>query len=234
MNKAWILPILILLICIYVDQTYAQMRGSSYIIDTESTTPQKKTQKVEKTTNSHKSNTIQGIGFTALLSDSRDLLNKPFIFSISDSFISFGNIKPGEPVVRNQAITLTPGSAHGYQVLASEVHPLRSEDKNEIPNTSCDNGNCTNMLSDYWQLPLTYGFGYRCENIISQPCLAGINEATYKRFSNTEVDEAPSLILYSGTSENSKALIEYKINIPGNQPDTSYTTTITLFAFPNL
>lgn len=233
MNKAWAIPIFVLLICILVDQTYAQMQGSSYILDTESASPQIKTQKIDKK-NKVKPNIIQGVGFSAILSDSTDSQNKPFVFSISDSVLSFGNIKPGEPVVRNQAITLTPGSANGYQVLASQNNPLRSEDKNEIPNTSCDNGNCTNMLADYWQLPLTYGFGYRCENIIGQPCLAGINGLSYKRFSNLEVDEKASLVLYSAESVTTKALIEYKINVPGNQPDKPYSTTITLSAFPNL
>lgn len=210
------------------------MQNSSYILDTESEPSPARSKKTEKVNPIKSSQIINGNGFTAIMGHGQNSDVKPFTFSISDSNINFGEIKPGEPLTRTQTITLTTGSANGFQVVGFEDNPLRSANKYEIPNTNCDNGNCTNILSDIWSLPLTYGFGYRCENVAGTPCLAGINKTTYKRFSNLEAEELPSLILFSLTKTRSEAIIEYKVNIPGNQPEEGYTTTVNLLAVPSL
>lgn len=234
MNKAAVIVIFLVLFSIKVDQLFAQMQSSTYILETEIEPTPASSKPAQKVIPSKPSHIINGNGFTATLGSTKASDTKPFMFSISDSSINFGEIKPGEPLTRTQTITLVPGSANGFQVVGIENHPLRSESKHEIPNTNCDNGNCTNVLSDVWSLPLTYGFGYRCENVAGQACLAGINNTMYKRFSNLEAGELPSLILFSSTNNRSEAVIEYKINIPGNQPQDGYRTTINLLAVPSL
>lgn len=214
--------------------SHAQMQGSTYILETEvesENTTLPNTPRPE--TPIENPNVIKGNGWSAILSSNTDI-KKPFLFSVSDDLISFGEINPGEPLIRTQIISVNPGSANNLQVVSFQDHPLRSFEKHEIPNTSCDNGNCTNILSDFWNSPLTYGFGYKCENVEGKSCGAVIDTDTYKRFSNTEAGETPSLLLYSAASETSKSIIQYKLNIPGNQVNSSYTTTINLLASPAL
>ncbi|MBP7832158.1 MAG: hypothetical protein KA035_00080 [Candidatus Levybacteria bacterium] len=214
--------------------SHAQMQGSRYILETEigprdAVLPE--TQKPEAQIENP--NVIKGNGWSAILSSGTDTKN-PFLFSVSDDLVNFGEINPGEPLIRTQIISVNPGSANNLQVVASQNHPLRSSEKHEIPNTSCDNGNCTNILSDYWNSPLTYGFGYMCENIEGQSCNTTMDTDTYKRFSSIEANEAPSLIVHSKTDKKSVSMIQYKLNIPGNQVNSGYTTTINLLASPAL
>ncbi len=234
MNKRILIAFATILVPIISRPAFAQMENSSYILDTE-VQPKTQQEKIEKTKEViEKSQIIKGNTYTAILESNSDGKKEPFLFTISDNIIDFGNVKPGEPLTRTQIISVTPGSANQFQVVAYETHPLRSSEKYEIANTSCDNGNCTNILSDTWTLPLTYGFGYRCENIENQACVAGIDNTLYKRFSNLEANESPSIIMRSTNKNKSSSLIEYKLNIAGTQQSGSYNTTVMFLASPIL
>ncbi len=231
MNKPITLTIITTFLLLIPEISFAQMQGGSYILETE---PESKTRKEEQLQPIEQDiQIIRGNGWTAVLSNKEDK-KKPFLFYVSNDLVNFGEINPGEPLLRTQTISVDPGSAKKFQVVVLQDHPLRSAEKHEIPNTSCDNGNCTNILPDTWNSPLTYGFGYRCENITGQTCNAVINSDTYRRFPNLEAGELPAPLLYSSGREKSEAMIEYKINVPGNQPNSGYTTNVTLLASPAL
>jgi len=161
----------------------------------------------------------------------------PFEFSISSLVIDFGGLTPGEPVTRTNEITVSNGSAHGYQVTAFEDHELRVfPNEANIPDTSCDNGSCTQTTSALWSNPLTYGFGYRCDNLSDTDCASGFEtENYYKQFANKEIGEAPQSVM-SGNSagEDKKIQITYKINVSATQPPGSYENIITYIATPTL
>lgn len=159
-----------------------------------------------------------------------------FSFSLSQSLIDFGILSPTNPVTRNTILTVNNRSGEGYSVNASENHPLQSAASGQtIPDTTCDNGSCTQLISGVWDNALTYGFGYRCDPISDRDCADGFgNNASYKQFADAGKGQAPQAVMFSGKNGGTKkAKITYKINISGTQPAGSYANTITFIAVPS-
>lgn len=177
--------------------------------------------------------TVSGDNFISFLSYDNDTKNLPLVLSTSSDELNFGNIQPGEPIIRTHALTVLPGSAQGYQVLSYQDHTLEA-DGIQIPNTTCDNGSCTPILSDIWVIPLTYGFGYRCDNLEGYACDPYLKKDYYKSFANEKANVFPAEVLKETGNIKSQAIISYKVNISGNQADKAYQTTIYHIAAPNL
>ncbi len=153
------------------------------------------------------------------------LLSPTFLQAeISSSFIDFGVIIPGEPLLRTQTLSVTPGAAFGADIIAFEDHaPTATEGAVIVPDTTCDNGSCTEHIATLWQEPLTYGFGYRCtpDNHLCQDFK---EKETYKQFANIEKGKAPQ-ILESLFTPTTLELI-YKISIPPTAAGKKYQNTI--------
>lgn len=216
----------------------ASMSNSSYILDVSSDAPtpfprpaiqpEKRTQVSTKDPR-----TINGDNFTAYLSYEGDTKRLPFVIQSSTPLLNFGKIVPGEPLIRTQSITVIAGSAQGYDVLSYENHSPQSG-STLIPDTTCDTGNCTSILADSWTIPLTYGFGYRCDNVKGQICDSGFKEDLYKRFANEALGENPVSILSSSESIDSESIVSYKINTSATQADKAYQNIIYDIAVPHL
>lgn len=155
-----------------------------------------------------------------------------FSFSISSTLVDFGVISPTTPVTRTNNLTVSNGSAGGYQVTASQNHNLRVNSSGfEIPPTTCDSGNCTTTTSDAWTSSLTYGFGYRCDNVTGTDCATGFTTSTYyKQFVSSP--SAVAVMLSSNVGRSRKTQITYKVNISGTQPAGLYTNIINYIAIP--
>ncbi len=159
-----------------------------------------------------------------------------FSFSISNTAISYGTITPGEPITRANTLTVSSSNA-GYQITASENHPLEGATNATIPNTTCDSGNCTQAISGIWASLLTYGFGYRCDNLnSSSDCAQGFTTTNYyKSFANTQASQTPQAIMTNSTPvTNHAGQISYKLNISGSQPSGLYQNAIQYVAVPSL
>lgn len=215
------------------------MKNSSYILDLNANTSGGTNPDVTPVppilTNNETSlpKAISGNNFISFLSYNEDTKHLPLVLSTSNDLLNFGIIQPGEPIIRTHALTVLPGSAQGYQVLSYQNHTLE-RDGVQIPNTTCDNGSCTSVLSDVWTIPLTYGFGYRCDNIANKPCAQDLKKDYYKSFANEKADEFPASVLTETENIKSQAIISYKVNIPGSQANKAYQTTIYHIATSNL
>ena len=209
------------------------MENSDYILDLDSPTTPIKDITISNTSKTITANEIVGPGYKAILSYDDELKSVPFTADNSVSILSFGQVKPGESLLRSNTLTIIPGSAPGFQTIGYMDHALKSVHKSEIPNTSCDNGNCTNVLPDTWTLPLTYGYGYRCDNVSNDSCNMVLKD-TYRRFSNAETNDTPVTILYSNDKLKSKVEFSHKINIPGSQKLTGYKNTLFFVTSPIL
>ncbi len=157
-----------------------------------------------------------------------------FRFQISSQFIDFGIVTPTNPVTRTNQLTVRNGSAYGYQVTAFENHQLMVPSSGAlIPNTTCDNGTCTTSTSADWSSTLTYGFGYRCDNITGTDCATGFTTSTfYKQFADNSVAQTPQAVMV-GTNIGSKvAEITYKVNVSGVQNAGIYINSVTYIATP--
>lgn len=154
----------------------------------------------------------------------------PFGVTISQSFIDFGILSPTYPVIRTNNISITKGSASGYQLLAFNDHPLENSAKNIIPDTSCNSGSCTTTLSEPWTSTLSYGLGYRCD-LETQGCNAFLDSNSFMRFAHEGDAEQPYAMIKSVKSLE-QAQITYKLNISKTQNQGFYTNTITYLAIP--
>lgn len=158
-----------------------------------------------------------------------------FRFTISNIFIDFGTLSPTTPVLRTNILTVSNGSAYGYQVTAFENHQLMILAYGQIiPNTTCDAGTCTTTTAAAWTSTLTYGFGYRCDNLSGTDCATGFTTSTfYKQFADNAAGQSPVAVM-AGTNvgRNKQSQITYKVNISGTQTAGLYQNVITYVATP--
>lgn len=161
----------------------------------------------------------------------------PFSFAISSQFIDFGPITPGAPVTRTNTLTISNGSAYGYTVLASENHPLRVNATGvDIPDTTCDSGTCNEQTSAAWTNILTYGFGYRCDNLSGADCQSGFSSSdNYRQFASSSSGELAFPVMRGvNVGRNIQSQITYKVNISPTQPAGLYENVITYVATPSI
>lgn len=161
----------------------------------------------------------------------------PFAFSISSQFVDFGPITPGAPVTRTNVLTVSNGSAYGYTVLASENNPLRVDSTGvDIPDTTCDTGTCNEQVAAAWSSVLTYGFGYRCDNLTGADCQSGFQVAdNYRQFASSSSGELAFPVMRGvNVGRNIQSQITYKVNISPTQPAGLYQNIITYIATPSI
>lgn len=164
--------------------------------------------------------------------------NKPvsgiFTFTVSPTALDFGTIDPTSPVTRTNILDVL-SSASGYSVTGIENHSLKTPTGAAIPDTTCDSGVCTPTTAAPWTSNLTYGFGYRCDNLILTDCASGFAATYFKPFSNKELIQSPQIVMQNATSSpnDKQSQITYKVNVSGSQIPGVYINTITYVASPN-
>ncbi|MEK7572080.1 MAG: hypothetical protein AAB553_07450 [Patescibacteria group bacterium] len=163
-------------------------------------------------------------------------ISQPTIsLSLPQNILDFDVLSPTNPVIRRHQLIIT-SQLSGYQVLAFENHPLQSKNQALIPDTTCDNGACSDTLASEWTNTLTYGFGYRCE--IQQGkgrCATGFEPTnTYKQFADASDNQSPAVVAQN-TKQDKQTIytLEYKVNTSRTQQKDSYTNTITYLVIPN-
>lgn len=169
-------------------------------------------------------------GFENIVSSS------PFFASLSTDMIDFGTLNPTNPIIRTANLSVYSLPLYGYSIIGFENHPLKNVSEPPvqiIPDTTCDNGQCNQENAGAWTNTLTYGFGYRCDNLTGNDCDSSFsNPNFYKHFADISNSIAPSIMKGIG-SENKDARLSYKVNISGTQPKGIYTNIITYIAVPN-
>ncbi len=159
--------------------------------------------------------------------------SQPFSFSVSNTIVNYGPLTPTNPVSRTTDLIISKGSSKGYSVFAFANRQLSDINNNSIPDTTCDNGTCSETSAAVWSGNLSFGFGYRCENADGSGCTEDFSKTGYfKQFANDSKSEAYQAIINGFDSR--KAKIEYKINISNNQDKSNYSNSITFIAIPNL
>lgn len=157
----------------------------------------------------------------------------PFTLSISHTKIDFGTLTPANPVSRTHTISISNTSAYGYNVFVFENHQLTNQGKAIIPNTTCDNGLCTDRTWAEWTSGLTYGFGFRCDNLIATTCDNGFSNLNYfRQFSDNSIGKTAQSFMSGTIAKNNQIQLTYKVNIPATQPAGAYSNTIYFIAVP--
>jgi len=170
-------------------------------------------------------------------------LSFPFSFKIDNLAISFGALTPNVGTTQSNIITVSSPAGHGYQIMAAESHPLWLSPAVFIPNTGCDNTDCTDSLSALWNTAVgstAYGFGFNAMGINTSAAVTGIGTSNYfptaghyRPFADSSAP-APGQIIMSENSpaKNHSALITYKIYISPLQAAGSYQNSINFTAVP--
>lgn len=159
-----------------------------------------------------------------------------FSFSLSESVIDFGPLSATNPVTRNALLAISNAPPQGYRVFTYEDHPLMAPNNTTIPDSTCDNGLCTEQTADSWTNTLTYGFGYRCDNVEGTDCDKSFrSQNSFRQFANKARNESfQSLMSSNKPFAKAKTQITYKVNISGTQMPGTYTNTITYIAVPGI
>lgn len=201
---------------------YAQeMIGDSYKIDLSPNIS--KDNKIDNNIPSVEfSPSISGENFSITYPYITDYGKLPLGLSLSQEILDFGNIASGEPVTRNHTLSVFSPSERRYSIFLYQDSGLTSKSNTQIPNTSCDSGSCTSILADTWNLPLTYGFGYTCEN--KETCVSSFQDDYYRRLASASQSEAPAEIITS--VKNTKTNMLFKLNIAPTQNREVYSNTI--------
>ncbi len=155
-----------------------------------------------------------------------------FTFTVTPTNIDFGTIDPTSPVTRTNILNVL-STASGYSVTTIENHNL-SASSSAIPDTTCDSGLCNSTTATAWTSNLTYGFGYRCDNVSQLDCSV-LPTNYYKPFPNAALSQNPQVIMQNanGSANEKQVQVTYKVNVSGSQLPGVYTNTITYVASPN-
>lgn len=167
-----------------------------------------------------------------------DTLEK-FSFSISDLDLPFGSLIPNIGSTQSNVITITTPSGHGYEILAIANHPFLSNNYT-IPDTSCNNNDCTINTSTPWTLPTAYGLGFNALGINSSGVVTNVgtsnyfSDSTYYRpFADFSKNNLPQVFMSENTRVKEHSVrITYKVNISPNQASGNYQNAINLIAIP--
>jgi hypothetical protein len=177
----------------------------------------------------------EGVNFVVRSGFENPEHNKPVIFSLSSNIVDFGALSPTNPITRILNLNIANASVYGYSALVYENHSLAdSSEKRSIPDITCDNGRCTHEKEDVWNNVLTYGFGYRCDNLIGSDCSKSFTDTkSFKQFPNISRTALPQAIMHGKGLEKKEVKTSYKVNISGTQPIGNYTNVITYLLIPN-
>jgi len=152
-------------------------------------------------------------------------------FTIDKLNISFGTLTPGIGITDTNILTVTTPSGHGYQITASENHPLWINSSLPIPNTSCDLADCTSSFSSSWITNNKYGFGF---NVIGAGATAYFSDSTfYRPFADLSNNESPVIIASENIPvENRENTVNYRVLISPLQAAGNYENYITYTLVP--
>lgn len=167
----------------------------------------------------------------------------PFSFTIDDVTINFGTLTPNQFSTQTNNLTVSAGGAGGYQVTAQENKPLTlGSGVAAIPDTTCNDTTCTEILCRPWTETDKYGFGFNMSGNDIDTSDTKFKDSTYFcQFANQAAGpaETPQVVMSnSGVTRDppnntSTAQATYKINIAGDQAAGDYENYVMFVATPS-
>ena len=219
------------------------MSNNNYIIrmqefDTASGVTTGKDYNLRSTLGGYNQASSTGINFRVETGNENLTSAPPFSILLSSNIVDFGILSPTNPVIRTVDLSVNSLTVYGYSVIVSENQPLTAippADKIFIPDTTCDNGGCGTENASEWTNALTYGFGYRCDNVAGVNCDSSFvaKANLYRRFPNIQSNDDPQSIMAGVGSANKQTRISYKVNTSGAQNQSTYSNVITYVGVPN-
>lgn len=179
----------------------------------------------------------EGVNFKVKTGFENPVSTTPFSISLSSNLVDFETLNPTNPIIRTVDLSTSSLVTHGYSVLVFENEPLTTippSSKAFIPDTTCDNGACGTENAASWINALTYGFGYRCDNVAGSDCDSSFAKTNfYKHFPDIVNNDDPISVMVGIGSNNKTTRISYKVNISGTQTQGAYSNIVTYLGVPN-
>lgn len=152
-------------------------------------------------------------------------------FTIDKLNINFGTLTPGIGATDTNVLTVTTPSGHGYQIIASENHPLWINSSLSIPNTQCDLNDCTSSFSTQWISNNKYGFGFNVTGIGATNYFS--NSSYFRPFADLSNNESPAIIASENIPvKNRQNIVNYRVLISSLQSAGDYQNYITYTLVP--
>ena len=158
----------------------------------------------------------------------------PFTFTISDLSIDFGSLTVDYFNEQTNSLTISNGSARGYEVTVLANKQLTSQSANTIPKTTCSApAACTISQARAWTSTDYYGFGFNVDGDEKAP---DFTDSTYFRpFPDENSGDSDQKVM-EGTvvGTNKQVDITYRINISALQAAGDYENFLTFTAAPKI
>jgi hypothetical protein len=159
-----------------------------------------------------------------------DTFNK-LSFSIDNLNINFGTLTPNTITNSQNLLTITTPSGRGYQLMAQENHPLWIDSSNYIPDTTCDNNDCSISSSTLWINDAKYGFGFNISGIGTSSYFS--DSQHFRPFAATSNNQGSQIIASENTAvKNRQLTVNYQVIISPQQTAGDYQTFITYTLVP--
>lgn len=155
-----------------------------------------------------------------------------FSFTISSLTINLGDLTYGSFNSESHTVTVNTNGAGGYLVTVFETHPLRLQSGfSTIPDTTCDDGSCSETTASSWIDATKPGFGF---NVFGDDVATDfVNMDYFRQFADLSNNEEMQTIMSgSGIARNRSATITYKAAPQGTQAAGVYETQIIYSAIP--
>lgn len=161
-----------------------------------------------------------------------------FSFTVENLSIDLGTLYPNTltTAATQTNLTITSGSAGGYDVYAYEAHPLElASQTDSIADTTCDSGDCSESDADPWTLGTNHGFGFNASGTtVPSSAPNGFEGSTYYRqFADDSLGETMQTVMTSPTvATDDTATITYRAAVAESQTAGEYTTHVVFVAVP--
>ncbi|KKQ31472.1 MAG: hypothetical protein US68_C0001G0072 [Candidatus Shapirobacteria bacterium GW2011_GWE1_38_10] len=152
-------------------------------------------------------------------------------FTIDKLNIDFGSLTPGLGSTDTNLLTVTTPSGHGYQIMASENHPLWINPNLTIPNTSCDSDDCTPTYSSPWTSADKYGFGFNVTGVGASSYF--LDSTHFRPFADLSDNQLPVIVASENVPVKERlTTINYRVLISSLQAAGDYQNYITYTLVP--
>lgn len=155
----------------------------------------------------------------------------PFTFTIFEISIDFGTLTSNYFNEQTNDLTISCGSAGGYQVTVLANKQLTSQASSTIPKTTCGDPACTISQAQPWTSTDYDGFGH---NMSGDDIPDDFEGSTYFRpFPDEESGDSAKIVMNgSNVGRNLQSTVTYRINISGSQAAGNYENFLTFVATP--
>ncbi len=156
-----------------------------------------------------------------------------FSFSLSKTAINLGTLTYGSLNTDSHTLTINTRGA-GYTIYAYEKHPLKLESgSTTIPDTTCDDGSCSETQASSWVNNNIGGFGFN----VNGPDAASdfVDSNYYRQFADQAKNEPMQAIMSSANlAVDDQATVTYKAGLTsGSQAAGNYSTYVSYVAVPS-